>query len=427
MALVRLHTEPLGLIDLAFDGEEDLGAAGIARQVWANLGDRIVAHLREDRLPPAENLSAAGLPVADVPQCLRAREARLADAPFASIVIATHDRPASLAVTLDSLMSLNYPRYEIIVVDNAPSSSATADLIASAYRDGPAPVRYLREDEPGLGRAHNRAIPEVMGSIVAFTDDDVIVDRNWLAELVRGFEFGDRVGCVTGLVVPMELATRAQVLFEQFGGFNKGFDWKIFDLKENRPKSPLFPYSAGWFGSGNGMAFKTSVLRQMGGFDAALGAGSIAVGGDDLESFFEVIWRGYQLVYQPSSVVHHQHRRDYPAFRRQVEGYGLSFTAYLTSLFFQRPILLADVAWRLPFGLKYLLGQNSRKNANKGADYPQELTRLERTAMFRGPMAYVRSYRRARQVQKTGRTVAGAGRSMAVVVTPTIEKEMGKQ
>ena len=41
-------------------------------------------------------------------------------------------------------MSLNYPRYEIIVVDNAPSSSATADLIASAYRDGPAPVRYLR-------------------------------------------------------------------------------------------------------------------------------------------------------------------------------------------------------------------------------------------------------------------------------------------
>ena len=151
-ALVRLHVEPLGFVDLAFDRNQDISAAEVARQVWDNLHNRIVAHLEQDGLPTVEVLSAAGLPIADVPQCVRDREVRLAQAPFVSVVIATHDRPATLAVTLDSLLALDYPRLETIVVDNAPSTPATADLIANAYRDRPMPVRYVREDEPGLGQ-----------------------------------------------------------------------------------------------------------------------------------------------------------------------------------------------------------------------------------------------------------------------------------
>ncbi len=79
--------------------------------------------------------------------------------------------------------------------------------------------------------------------------------------------------------------------------------------------------------------------------------------------------------------------------------------------------LLLDVAWRAPFALLYLLGWGSRKNANKRADYPKELTRIERTAMLHGPLAYVRSRRRLRRVRSASRPAAQATPTMAVDAT----------
>jgi len=118
--------------------------------------------------------------------------------------------------------------------------------------------------------------------IVAFTDDDTIPDRHWLTEIVRGFWAAPRVGCVTGPILPSELATPAQLWIEQFGGYSRGFKRRVYDLGVNRPPDSLFPYAAGRFGSGANMAFRRSLLLDLGGFDPALGGGTPALGGEDL-------------------------------------------------------------------------------------------------------------------------------------------------
>jgi GT2 family glycosyltransferase len=326
------------------------------------------------------------------------RDTLLANAPFVSVVVATHNRISTLATTLDSLMAMEYPNFEIVVVDNAPSNNDTADFLAQKYASD-SRVRYVREDNPGLAIAHNRGIQEVKGSIVAFTDDDVMVDRYWLAEIVRGFQSADNVGCVTGLILPGELESQAQLWVEQYGGFRKGFDTQIFDLQEYRLKSALYPYAVGPLGSGANMAFRRDVLIKMKGFDPALGAGSLGVGGDDLAAFYDVITRGYRLVYQPAAMVRHWDPREYASLRRRAYGYGVGLTAYLTKCMVEKPWLVFDIAMRLPFGLVHLLSAKSPKNNNKKADYPRELTTLERKGILYGPIAYMRSYWRTRNLR----------------------------
>ena len=79
-------------------------------------------------------------------------------------------------------------------------------------------------------------------------------------KLAQGFAATDNVGCVTGLTLPLEIETAAQMWFEQYAGFSKGFERRIFDMGEHRPKSSLYPYHAGMFGSGNNMAFRAAAL-----------------------------------------------------------------------------------------------------------------------------------------------------------------------
>src|SRR5262249_16734111 len=145
--------------------------------------------------------------------CLQEREQFLAHAPFVSVIVPTRDRPEQIRRCLQLLMALEYPRYEIIVVDNAPSTSATADFIQQNYHDV-SRVRYTREARPGRCLALNSGMMAAQGEILAFTDDDVVIDRYWLVELVRGFSRADDVVCVTGIVLPLELEAPAQLWFE---------------------------------------------------------------------------------------------------------------------------------------------------------------------------------------------------------------------
>ena len=401
ISLVRLHTQPLGVVELDL-GETGLTGNEYAHQIWRVLGVEIREHLRRDMLPEVTELDADGLAFSDTPKCLRERETLLANAPPVSVVVATRDRTASLATCLESLLALDYPNYEIIVVDNAPETNETADFVKQTYGHLAA-IRYVREDHPGLASAHNCGLTEVRGEIVAFTDDDVVVDRSWLMEIVRGFNMADNVACVTGLILPAELQTRAQVWFEQSVGFGKGFASRICDLSENQPKDFLFPYAAGSCGSGANMAFKTAVLRDIGGFDPALGTGTGAMGGDDLAAFFEVIVRGYRLVYRPEAIIYHWHPREYNALHGRAYAYGVGLTAYLTKVLLDRPWRLPDLAIRVPSGVVYALSCQSPKNRSQPPDYPRELIRNELKGMLYGPFAFLRSRWRTRGIRKMKR------------------------
>jgi GT2 family glycosyltransferase len=389
LALVRLHSRPLGLVELAV-GDLALSPEECAAQVWRALGARINEHLVNDGLSPVTEIPATGLRQTLEPRCVVERKRALAHAPFASVVIVTRDRTESLAACLDSIVKLNYPSFEVVVVDNAPSTNATKELLERRYGGDMDPqVRRVREDG-SLAAARNRGLSEARASIVAFADDDVVVDRWWLLELVRSFD-SDRIACVTGMIVPAELETQSQAWLEQYGGFNKGVRRRLFDLHDNRPNDKLFPYAAGMFGSGANMAFRTDVLRKLRGFDPATAPPSLPYGFEDVAAFFDVITAGYTLAYQPAALVHHRHHRDYASLQRLTYRYGLGLGAYLARAVVEEPPRFVELVRLLPRGLAYLLDPASPKNAAKRPDYPAKLTWVERKGLLFGPVAYLRA------------------------------------
>lgn len=398
MCLVRLHGRPLALLEIpAADGEAQLGAERLAAHVWRACRDAVAFHLRADGLPVPRALPPAGLSGLGSPRCLAERARARSQAPAATVVVATRERPASLSRCLDSLLELDYPDYEIVVVDNAPLTSATRDLLAAERFRGR--VIYTREERRGLAAAHNRGLAVACGTIVAFTDDDVTADRLWLLELARGFGLADGVACVTGLILPAALETPAQLIAERLWGWGKGFTERVFD-RTTDGGDPLYPYTAGTFGSGANMAFATAALRDLGGFDPATGAGTPARGGDDLAGFFSVIAGGHRLVYNPAALVRHAHHADYEALRRQAYGYGVGLTAYLTKTVVEQPGRALDLGRAARHGLRR--ARHPRAGSRSAATTlprpcPPDLAWAERWGMLAGPSAYLRSRRQARR------------------------------
>jgi cellulose synthase/poly-beta-1,6-N-acetylglucosamine synthase-like glycosyltransferase len=372
---VRVHGVLLGVTDI------DLRSRGVDGE---ELAARAVEALRGEL---DEHLRADG--DSHQPHCRSEHERFLERAPFASVIVATRNSQGTLGRCLDSLLALDYPGFEILVVDNATAGEGVRTLVESRA-GGRARVEYLREERPGVAIAHNRALPDARGQILAFTDDDVVVDPLWLARLARAFELAPGVGCVTGLILPSELESRAQVWIDDYWGFGKGFERRVFD-SARQPDQPLYPYTAGVFGSGANMAFSAGALRSIGGFDPALGTGSPALGGDDLAAFFDVIAAGYRLVYEPTAVVRHRHRPEYESLRTQAYGYGVGLSAYLAKTLVDDPRRVLEVAVRVPRAIAYLLSPDSAKNARRPASLPPELIRLERRGMAVGAWAYMRS------------------------------------
>jgi glycosyltransferase involved in cell wall biosynthesis len=388
LCLIRLHTQPLGIVEFQFD-EQGVSASMCAQHIWQRLSIEIAEHLRQDGLPLVRELDKAGLPSATTPRCLEERERFFAQAPFVSVIVSTRDRPEGIQTCLRSLLALHYPRYEVIVVDNAPSTSATADFIQQTYADTPQ-VRYVREDRPGLSWARNCGIRAAKGEILAFTDDDVVVDRYWLLELVRGFRVTNDVACVTGAILPLELETPAQFWFEEYEGrgnySNRRFTRRIFD-KAKRHVHLLRP---GEYGGGANMGFTAAFLRGVGGFDPALGAGRKA-SGEDIAALFQAIARGSKLVQQPTALVYHRHRRNYTSLRKQIYHYGTGYTAYLIKSILDNPQLLLDLITKLPFDFFSILRSWSSHKRKKSIYYPKELNWLELNGRLYGPIAYIQS------------------------------------
>lgn len=323
-------------------------------------------------------------PPAPIPRASGAR------APHVTVVIATRDRAESLRRCLESLLTQSYADMDIVVVDNAPSSSETFDLIETDYA-GRAPITYVLEERPGLARAHNAGVAAAKGEVIAFTDDDVIVDPAWVAAIAANFALSDRIGCVTGLILPAELETRAQYWTERHGGFGKGLARRVFDPARPEAEGPLFPYAAGAFGSGANMAFRRETLARMGGFDATLGAGTLARGGDDLDGFFAALSAGYQIAYEPGAIVWHHHRRSEEGMRRQAYGYGVGLGAYLTKLIVEEPARIGIFLRRFPAALRHLFSRKGGKLARLPDDYPTRLVWSERLGIVMGIRGYLQS------------------------------------
>src|SRR5207237_289287 len=122
-----------------------------------------------------------------------------------TIAICTRNRPSLLDACLEAVSRVDYPDFEVLVVDNASDSGRTREV---ARRWG---ARYLREPVAGLSRARNRAGSACRTDLLAYLDDDALPDPNWLTDLTA--EFGDpMVMVVAGSCRALRLETDAEQL-----------------------------------------------------------------------------------------------------------------------------------------------------------------------------------------------------------------------
>ena len=139
---------------------------------------------------------------------------------------------------------------------------------------------------------------------------------------------------MTGLVIPAELETPAQELFERLGGFGRGFrrQWFHADVSTGRVVGAGALVSAGEFGTGANMAFRRTTLLRCGGFDPAFDVGTPTGGGGDLDMFHRVIAAGGVLRYEPAAIVFHTHRRTLDELRRQIRANGSGWSVVAAAL-----------------------------------------------------------------------------------------------
>jgi GT2 family glycosyltransferase len=303
-----------------------------------------------------------------------------------TIAICTHDRPSLLQRCLASLQAQADTQVELLVVDSAPSNSASRTIAIAAG------VRYVSTDRPGLNIARNLALRTATNPIIAFIDDDAVADPGWIAAL--GDSFADpSVGCVTGRVLPLELQTAAQQYFEEHFSFDRGTKPLTFLASDDRPWFPIYPSH---LGTGCNMAFRHEVFDVIGPFDEALDVGTPTGGGGDIDIFRRFLQAGFAAVYNPAALVYHQHRVSMAEVRRQFWGYGKTFTALLTkSLLVERDMTHEA----LSLGL-YRFWQQGRWFARrllKGRGLPIQLIVIETAGHLAGPVAFLRSLRRVQR------------------------------
>jgi GT2 family glycosyltransferase len=306
-----------------------------------------------------------------------------------SVVICTRNRPDQLAECLRTILVLDYPRYDILVVDNAPSNDDTSRVVADL------PVRYVREDRPGLDWARNRGIAEARHEIVAFTDDDVRVDRGWLKAIGAAF-LDSEVMAVTGFIAPAELETTAQHFFEfNYGGMGKGFRRRSFRRGALNTEQLLW---ANAFGVGANMAFRRRVFDDVGLFDVALDSGTPTGGAGDLDMFHRIVTKGHTLAYEPSALVWHIHRRSAASLRQQIYDNGRSFGAYLLTCARNRTVSRLSI---LKFTAVQWVGRWILFRLLRPRRLPRRFVIAELMGALRGPLAYRAAQIRARNVSST--------------------------
>lgn len=230
-----------------------------------------------------------------------------------SVIICTRNRPKQLHQCLSSLIKLQSLPQEILVVDNAPSSSATKEVVNKFPQ-----VRYILEPCPGLSIARNTGISLAKGAIIAFTDDDVEVHPNWLNGIQNAFK-NEKTMAVTGLMLPAELATEAQVNFHLKSGSRWEYQPLIFDSQFFQAMQPVgVPV---WrVGAGANMAFRSKIFDLVGNFNEILGAGASGCS-EDSEIWYRILAEGWQCRYEPTAVVFHHHRSDLASLQKQMYQY----------------------------------------------------------------------------------------------------------
>ncbi len=215
--------------------------------------------------------------------------------PRVSVVVCAYNAADTLEDNLTSLDNLTYPDYEVIVVNDG-SRDATGAIARRHER-----VRLFEVPNAGLSAARNVGLAEATGEIVAYTDADTRVDRDWLTFLVQPFLHSDVVGSGGPNVVPADDPPVAQCIARAPGG----------------PTHVLLDDRIAEHVPGCNMAFRRDALLAIGGFNPVY-----LRAGDDVDVCWRLQARGWKIGFAPAALVWHHHRSSVAAYWRQQVGYG---------------------------------------------------------------------------------------------------------
>jgi glycosyltransferase involved in cell wall biosynthesis len=216
-----------------------------------------------------------------------------------SVAICTFNRASILEDTLESFLQVARPEgvsVELLIVDN--NSSDDTPRIAKAFADRHSGlVRVIREPATGLSHARNAGIAAARGDIIAFADDDVYFDREWVIALLSAFSQDAAAQCVGGQSVPLFEGGQpdwiSSALLPVYGSTNSGDEMKIMQFPEH-------PF-------GLNMAFRRAVFDVVGTFNTRLGrSGSSLLSNEESELFHRVSRAGLKVIYTPRAVVRHR-------------------------------------------------------------------------------------------------------------------------
>ena len=213
-----------------------------------------------------------------------------------AVVVATRDRPELLAGLLDVLPAALDDRCEVVVVDSASRTPATAAVCA---RLG---VRALRLEKPGTSRARNAGIAGTTADLVAFTDDDCLPQPGWAGALRAAFA-DPAVGLVTGRVLT-DVPTSAPL--------------SVTTERQSRALSV-----DDVVGHGANAAVRRRALEQVGGFDESLGPGTPLRAAEDQDLFRRVLAAGWSGRFTADAVVLHRQWRSRRAALATSWAYGV--------------------------------------------------------------------------------------------------------
>jgi O-antigen biosynthesis protein len=214
--------------------------------------------------------------------------------PRISVVVCTYNGAKSLPACLTGLRELEYPDFEVIVVNDG-STDSTPEIVR---RFG---FRLISTDNGGLATARNIGLRAATGEIVAYLDDDASPDPHWLHYLALSFEDGRFAGVGGPNLPPKESRAVASCVADAPGG----------------PTHVLVSDCEAEHIPGCNMAFRKKALEEVGGFDP-----QFHVAGDDVDICWRLSAAGQELGFSPAAFVWHQPRTSVGAYWRQQRGYG---------------------------------------------------------------------------------------------------------
>jgi glycosyltransferase involved in cell wall biosynthesis len=327
-----------------------------------------------------------------------------------SIIVATCDRPSDLRRCLQQLLAQETNRpIEIIVVDNRPDSGLTPPVVAEFPE-----VTLLSESRAGSSYARNAGIAHSHGDIIVTIDDDVSVPAQWLETLLMPFN-RPQVMAVTGNILPLELSTTAQQLFEIYGEGGLGRGFQAFEVNQAWLERSPIALPTWELGTTANAAFRAELFQdpQVGLMEETLGAGMPVGGGEDLYFFYKILKAGHTMVYQSSAYVWHRHRRNLNDLRRQIYNYSKGLFAYylMTVLHHGERSPLRAMFFSLPlYQVNQLLSSLTGQSA-----YPASLIFVELAGYLAAAWSLWRSHLR---VRRNGRSIYTSASSQASRLKP---------